>query len=194
MSEVPLYTLKRGDRRAACRRAAIQSPRLQGQLAHKKTHPPRTLPKAYAQGPRVVLGGWAFSYVRGTPVEGRIPAGDSFSKPNAQVSPCLAGVFDNFPPLSLTDAHSATTPGSSLSRPQASHSILKPRASSLEPRNSMPTTLGSDATRSAFRYRVNMAHTPFMPRFWPCFSGKSPWTLSIGPLFTGTRKLNNWNL
>ena len=36
--------------------------------AHKKTHPPRTLPQAYAYGHRVVLGRWAFSYERGTPV------------------------------------------------------------------------------------------------------------------------------
>ena len=41
---------------------------LQGYLAHKKPHPPRTLPKAHAQGPRGVLGGWAGSYERGTPV------------------------------------------------------------------------------------------------------------------------------
>ena len=131
MSEVPLYTLKRGDRRAACRRAAIQSPRLQGQLAHKKTHPPKTLPQAYAQGPRVVLGGWAVSYVRGTPLEGRIPAGDSFSKPNAQVSPCLAGVFDNFP--SLTDAQRRHARQLSL---KASSLTLDPQTSSLEPRAS----------------------------------------------------------
>ena len=37
-----------------------------GYLAHKKTPPPRTLPWAYAQGPRGVLGGWG----RGTPVHG----------------------------------------------------------------------------------------------------------------------------
>jgi len=39
---------------------------IQGYLTHKKTHPPRTLPQAYAQGPRGFLGGWAFSYERGT--------------------------------------------------------------------------------------------------------------------------------
>ena len=39
---------------------------VQGYLAHKKTHPPRTLPQAYAQGPNGVLGKWAFSYGRGT--------------------------------------------------------------------------------------------------------------------------------
>ena len=32
-------------------------PRLQGYLAHKKQPPPRTLQKAYAWGPMVVLGG-----------------------------------------------------------------------------------------------------------------------------------------
>ena len=31
-------------------------------------HPPRTLPQAYAKGPRGVLGGWAFSDGRVTPV------------------------------------------------------------------------------------------------------------------------------
>ena len=41
-----------------------------GYLAYKKPHPPRTLPYAYAQGPGGVLGGWAFSYERGTPVVG----------------------------------------------------------------------------------------------------------------------------
>jgi hypothetical protein len=46
----------------------IPRPTLQGYLAYKKTHPPRILPKAYAWGPRGVLGGWAFSYGRGTPV------------------------------------------------------------------------------------------------------------------------------
>ena len=34
--------------------------RVQGYLAHKKLPPPRTLPQAYAQGPRVVLGGGLF--------------------------------------------------------------------------------------------------------------------------------------
>ena len=34
---------------------------IQVYLAHKKPHPPRTLPWAYAEGPRGVLGGWAFS-------------------------------------------------------------------------------------------------------------------------------------
>ena len=41
---------------------------VQGNLAWKKTHPPRTLPWAYAYGPRGVLRGWAFSYGRGSPV------------------------------------------------------------------------------------------------------------------------------
>ena len=40
---------------------------LQGYLTYKKTHPPRTLPEAYAQGPTVFLGGGAVSYERGTP-------------------------------------------------------------------------------------------------------------------------------
>ena len=43
----------------------------QGYLAHKKTHPPRTLP--YALGPMGVPGGWVCSYERGTPH----PEGDS---------------------------------------------------------------------------------------------------------------------
>ena len=48
---------------------------VQKYLTYKKTHPPRTLPQApktlpqaYAQGPRGVLGGWAFSHGRGTAV------------------------------------------------------------------------------------------------------------------------------
>ena len=41
---------------------------VQGCLAHKKSTSLRTLPWAYAQGPTRVLGGWAFSYERGTPV------------------------------------------------------------------------------------------------------------------------------
>ena len=41
---------------------------LQGYLTDKNTLPPRTLPWAYALGPRGVLGGLAFSYGRGTPV------------------------------------------------------------------------------------------------------------------------------
>ena len=41
---------------------------VQGFLAHKKTHPPRTLPQAYAHGHRGVLGVWAFFKERGTPV------------------------------------------------------------------------------------------------------------------------------
>ena len=38
-------------------------------LAYEETQPPRTLPLAYAQGPMGVLGGWALSYGRDTPVE-----------------------------------------------------------------------------------------------------------------------------
>ena len=41
---------------------------LQGYLAHQKQRHPRTLQKGYAQGSRVVLGGWAVSYERGAPV------------------------------------------------------------------------------------------------------------------------------
>ena len=33
---------------------------LQGYLAHKKLHPPRTLQQEYAEGPMVVLGGGGF--------------------------------------------------------------------------------------------------------------------------------------
>jgi len=40
---------------------------MQGYLALKKMHPLRTLPYAYAQGRGGVIGGWAFSYGRGTP-------------------------------------------------------------------------------------------------------------------------------
>ena len=46
----------------------IEEP-VQGYLTDKKTHPPRTLPQAYAWGPRGVLGGWASSYERGSPVQ-----------------------------------------------------------------------------------------------------------------------------
>ena len=62
MSEVFLY---RGTR------LIPTSPGLQGYLTYKKTHTPRTLPQAYAWGPRGVLGGWAVSYERGTPVRGQ---------------------------------------------------------------------------------------------------------------------------
>ena len=41
---------------------------LQGYLAHKKSPPPRTLQWDHAYSPRRVLGGWAFSHERGTPV------------------------------------------------------------------------------------------------------------------------------
>jgi hypothetical protein len=41
---------------------------VQGYLTYKKTHPPRSLLQAYAWGPRVIPGGWASSYGRGTPV------------------------------------------------------------------------------------------------------------------------------
>ena len=41
---------------------------VQGYLTHKKLHPPRTLPYAYAWGHRRVIGGWVVSYGRGIPV------------------------------------------------------------------------------------------------------------------------------
>ena len=41
---------------------------LQGYLAHEKLPPPRTLQKIHAKGPMGVLGGWVFSFERGTPV------------------------------------------------------------------------------------------------------------------------------
>ena len=40
---------------------------VQGYLAHKKPPPPRTLQQDHAYGSMGVLGGWAFSYGRGTP-------------------------------------------------------------------------------------------------------------------------------
>ena len=40
---------------------------------YQQTHPPRTLPWAHAWGPRGLLGVWAFSYERGTPVRCCIP-------------------------------------------------------------------------------------------------------------------------
>jgi hypothetical protein len=42
-----------------------------GFLTHTKSHPPGTLPLAYAEGPRGVLGEWAFAYGRGSPVRDR---------------------------------------------------------------------------------------------------------------------------
>ena len=42
--------------------AALGLTDYKGYLAHKKTHPPRTLPWAYAQGLSGISGGWAFSY------------------------------------------------------------------------------------------------------------------------------------
>ena len=41
---------------------------VQGYLAHKKQPPPRSLQEDRAEGPMGILGGWAFSYERGTPV------------------------------------------------------------------------------------------------------------------------------
>ena len=42
---------------------------VQGYLARQNTHPPGTLQWADAWGPMGVLGGWAFSYERGIPVQ-----------------------------------------------------------------------------------------------------------------------------
>ena len=42
---------------------------IQGNLARKKQRPPRTLQYDYAWGPMVIVGRWAVSYSRGTPVE-----------------------------------------------------------------------------------------------------------------------------
>ena len=39
-----------------------------GVLAYKKPHHPRALPQVHVKGPRGVLGGLTFSYVRGTPI------------------------------------------------------------------------------------------------------------------------------
>jgi len=41
---------------------------LHGDLAHNTTPPSRTLKQDHVQGPVRVLGGWAFSHERGTPV------------------------------------------------------------------------------------------------------------------------------
>ena len=54
----------------------LRSDVVQGYLAHKKLHPPRTLQQDHAVGPTGVLGGWAFSYEQGTPVRvSGIPGG-----------------------------------------------------------------------------------------------------------------------
>ena len=42
--------------------------RLQGYLAHKEHHPPRTLQSDYVEGHMVALGKVGISYERGTPV------------------------------------------------------------------------------------------------------------------------------
>ena len=56
--------------------AFVISKPVQGYLTYKKTYPPRTLPEASASGPGGVLGGWAFSYGRGTPVRSlHVPRG-----------------------------------------------------------------------------------------------------------------------
>ena len=41
---------------------------VQGYLTGEKSHPPRTLPYAYAQGLMGGIGGWAFFYERYTPI------------------------------------------------------------------------------------------------------------------------------
>ena len=48
--------------------AHMHRPAVQGYLANEKTFSPRTMQYAYVLGRIVVLGGWAFSYERGTPV------------------------------------------------------------------------------------------------------------------------------
>ena len=55
--------------------------RSQGYLSDKKTHPPKTLPQAYACGPRVILeGGGAFSYERDTLVAPDLGGKSRFSE------------------------------------------------------------------------------------------------------------------
>ena len=54
--------------RCVVRLSCAFSYKVQGYLTYKR--PPRTLSYAYALGPRRVLGGWAFSYGRGTPAQG----------------------------------------------------------------------------------------------------------------------------
>jgi hypothetical protein len=56
----------------------LRSP-LQGYLAHKKLLPPRILQWAYVWGLAVVLGGGAFSYERGTPVQVSFPGSGALS-------------------------------------------------------------------------------------------------------------------
>ena len=48
---------------------------LQGYLAQEKPSPTKSLPQAYAYGPRGVLGGCAFFYERGTPVRNDVVSG-----------------------------------------------------------------------------------------------------------------------
>jgi len=67
--------------------------RLQGYLAHKKTLTPKTLPWAYASGPRGVLGGYAFSYERGTPVVGQRRVERTWSKPRGKGSQNIFRTF-----------------------------------------------------------------------------------------------------
>ena len=95
MREVPLYCDPKGRRalmhifsaegRGLCRcwthskHERPQGLQLQGYLAHKKTPSPRT--------PTVVLGGWALSYERGTPVH-HAPRRGHFSVPDDLSSSC----------------------------------------------------------------------------------------------------------
>ena len=48
MSEVPLYALPHALSSFRRRRARLRGTPVEGYLAHKKTNPPRTLPKTYA--------------------------------------------------------------------------------------------------------------------------------------------------
>jgi hypothetical protein len=80
-------------------------------LAYKKTHPPRTLQYAYAQGPMVAPGGVAVSYERVTPVchaspeEGVLPtcpeAGLSHLASEAGPSPTCPVIIQRFAPGSF---------------------------------------------------------------------------------------------
>ena len=72
MGEVPLYTFYNVEAPKGTACAWFESFRtrrkVQGYLTYTETHPPRTLPEAYAEGRMVVLGRGAVSYARGTPV------------------------------------------------------------------------------------------------------------------------------
>ena len=73
---------------------------VQGYLAHKKKQPPRTQQYDFAQGAMAVLGRWAVSYERGTPVSDQAPLSRVWGIARigfrAQ-SPCFQGVRDGPP-------------------------------------------------------------------------------------------------